>query len=259
MSDDEEDVYSFDQRDDETWTPKIKIKINEVKPQRPTRNRKQNSAVAKYLKAAARKRADPAPIILESSSSSLLPPCYPPISSECVVESSPSTFSSFSSPSTSESLSSPQVPARRGRKAKPKPSPKGHKLHLRTDFKGSRLIPPKTCKLLQTSRSAVVAALQPGAPAKQQRVKADGNHTPSTSSPSNAEKKVPSSHITKRECLILLFPGILVSLYFIVKKIIVKFFLYSNSIFLLGGKPKKGMATAKQRLGKILKMHKMFY
>ncbi|KAK7592942.1 hypothetical protein V9T40_007694 [Parthenolecanium corni] len=203
MSDDEEDVYSFDQRDDETWTPKIKIKINEVKPQRPTRNRKQNSAVAKYLKAAARKRADPAPIILESSSSSLLPPCYPPISSECVVESSPSTFSSFSSPSTSESLSSPQVPARRGRKAKPKPSPKGHKLHLRTDFKGSRLIPPKTCKLLQTSRSAVVAALQPGAPAKQQRVKADGNHTPSTSSPSNAEKKVPSSHITK--LLVLLY------------------------------------------------------
>lgn len=59
MSDDEEDVYSFSQRDDETWTPKIKMKINEEKPQRPTRNRKQNSAVAKFLEAAAMKRAGP--------------------------------------------------------------------------------------------------------------------------------------------------------------------------------------------------------
>ncbi len=59
MSDEEEDnVYSFRQRDDETWTPKIKMKINEVKTERPTRNRKRNSAVAKYLEAAALKRAD---------------------------------------------------------------------------------------------------------------------------------------------------------------------------------------------------------
>ncbi|KAL6963194.1 hypothetical protein U1Q18_051285 [Sarracenia purpurea var. burkii] len=59
MSDDEEeDVYSFSQRDDETWTPKIKMKINEVKTSRPTRDRKTKSAVAKCLEAAAMKRAD---------------------------------------------------------------------------------------------------------------------------------------------------------------------------------------------------------
>lgn len=136
-------------------------------------------------------------IILESSTPSLLPPCYPPVSDEFTVQSSPSTSSSFSSPSTSESLS-PHVPARRGRKAKPKPSPKVHKLHLKADFKGSRLIPPKNCKLLQTTRSAVVATLHPGRPAKQ-HIKSDGNQTPSTSSPSNAEKKVPSCHVTKRK------------------------------------------------------------
>lgn len=55
--DEEEDIYNFSQRDDETWTPKIKMKINEVKAERPIRNRKCN-AVAKCLEAAALKHAD---------------------------------------------------------------------------------------------------------------------------------------------------------------------------------------------------------
>lgn len=58
MSDDDDDVYSFSQLDDETWTPKIKMKINDMKTDRPARDRKRNNAVAKYLEAAAMKRVD---------------------------------------------------------------------------------------------------------------------------------------------------------------------------------------------------------
>lgn len=64
LSDDEEgDVYIFNQRDDETWTPKIKMKINDIKTERPTRDRKRNSAVAKCLEAAALKRAELDPLV----------------------------------------------------------------------------------------------------------------------------------------------------------------------------------------------------
>lgn len=36
-------------------------------------------------------------------------------------------------------------------------------------------------------------------------------------------------------------------------------FKYSVSWFSVSSKPRKGMATAKQRLGKILKIHKMLH
>ena len=72
MSDDEDDVYSFSQGDDETWIPKIKMKINDAKNDRPARDRKKNSAVAKYLEAVAMKRVSSSVSKFLSSINSLL-------------------------------------------------------------------------------------------------------------------------------------------------------------------------------------------
>lgn len=80
LSDDEDDdIYIFSQRDDETWVPKNKMKIMDVKTERPTRDRKRNNAIAKCLEAAALKRADSVPPVSKFDIIHLLGSCMVPI------------------------------------------------------------------------------------------------------------------------------------------------------------------------------------
>ncbi|XP_065219314.1 uncharacterized protein LOC135844860 isoform X2 [Planococcus citri] len=273
--DDEEDIYSFSQGDDETWTPKIKMKINEVKTSRPTRDRKTKSAVAKCLEAAAMKRADgdsmdesnrrkkcakkcpkkklPPATTIHKKTAPFIPMSTDSILSidsdvtgDLVIDDSvtsssrnytfnnlnpeynvPSTSSTMHS-TPSSSYSSHDLLINSSTDTSPKSTPNKSKLtkkgrpvqKLPRAKNKTKLVPPKTCKLIQTPPGNSSAST-PATNSVTKQIKKDSVCSPSSSS--CAEKKHSNSYVTKR------------------------------------GKPKKGMVTAKQRLGKILKMHKMFF
>ncbi|XP_065201402.1 uncharacterized protein LOC135832204 isoform X2 [Planococcus citri] len=269
--DEEEDVYSFSQRDDETWTPKIKMKINEVKTSRPTRDRKTKSAVAKCLEAAAMKRADgdsmdesnrrkkcakkcpkkklPLATTIHKKTTAFIPTSTDSILSidsdvtgDLVIDDSVTSSSrnytnpEYNVPSTSSTMHSTPSSSYSGldllinssTNTSPESSSKKPKLtkkarpgqKLPRAKNKTKVVTPKTCKLIQTPPSSS----SPSTPATNlvtKRIKNDSMCSPSSNS--GTEKKHSNSYVTKR------------------------------------GKLKKGMATAKQRLGKILKMHKMFF
>lgn len=125
-----------------------------------------------------------------------------PSSSYCTLN----TFSSPSEMSIAETTISSELPkssssvVRKGRKSRTKSSLQSRKIHLKSDSNESKLVSPKTCKLIQTVPNSAVSHL-PQSPASK-RVKNESSSNSSSYAICTGEKKISiSPYITKRRYL----------------------------------------------------------